>query len=261
MQVKNIRYSYLFILLILMSSNLFGQQKNNVDEQGNKQGLWIKYKDGVKLYQGHFKDDYPVGEFLRYYTSGRLKLKSIYSEQGKRRLTEFYYDERKSQVKAKGLFIDKKKEGDWLIYNESGILVSEEQYKNDTANGVWKLYNYSGSLVKETPYVMGHIHGLQKEYFENGNLKRGISFKMDTVNGSTEIYFPDGKIRIEGFYNMGLQDKDWTYYDVNGDVLFIETYQEGIMIKRLDANGKEVTMEIEQDTVRLDVDPSEIKFK
>lgn len=261
MQVKNISYISLFIILILISSNLFGQLNNKVDEQGKKQGLWTKYKDGVKFYEGHFKDGYPVGEFSRYYPSGRLMLKSTYSEQGSRRLSEFYYDERKSQLKAKGLFIDKKKEGAWLIYNESGILVSEEHYKNDTANGVWKLHNYFGSLVKETPYSMGRINGLQKEYFEKGNLKRVISFKMDTVNGSTKIYFPEGQIRIEGYYNFGLQDKDWTYYEANGDVLFIETYQEGVMIKRLDANGKDVEMEFEIDTVRLDVDPSEMKFE
>ena len=83
---------------------------------------------------------------------------------------------------------------------------------------------------------------------------------MDAFNGEFIIYFPDGKIRIIGIYNMGLKEKTWTYYEENGDILFTETYEEGVMLKRLDAKGKAVKTEFEQDTVRLDIDPSKMDF-
>ncbi len=260
MQVKKISYISIFVFIFLITPNSYAQQ-NSKDEQGRKQGLWIKYKDGVKFYEGYFKDNYPTGEFLRYYPSGRVMMKSTYSDQGKRRLTEFYYDERKRQVKAKGLYIEKKKDSLWLLYNEAGVLISEERYVNDTAHGIWALYNYLGTIVKETPYAMGYINGLQKEYFENAKLKRVISFKMDTFNGSMEVFYPDGKIRIEGFYNMGLQDKIWTYYLPSGEIMFTEKFQGGELLERVDASGKPFVFEAEQDSIPLDIDPSEVKFE
>ena len=44
------------------------------DENGKKQGKWMKRKDGVKFYAGQFKDDIPVGEFKYYYPNGKLKI-------------------------------------------------------------------------------------------------------------------------------------------------------------------------------------------
>jgi len=258
MHVKHISYLSLFVILILLSTNISAQ--NKIDDQGRKQGSWVKYKDGSKLYTGQFKDDYPVGEFIRYYPSGNMMIKSIYSEAVKRRFAEIYYDDWKPKVKTKGLYIDKKKDSLWLIYNDLGILISEEYWKNDTAEGVWKLYDYKGVLVKETPHTNGYINGTQKEYFDDGTINRVINFEMDTFNGEFIIYFPDGKTRIIGIYKKGLKDKTWTYYENNGSILFTENYVDGVMYKRLDAEGNPVKNEYEQDTVRLDIDPSKTDF-
>ena len=116
-------------------------------------------------------------------------------------------------------------------------------------------------LVKETPYANGYIHGTQKEYFDDGTTKRIINFNKDAFDGEFIVYFPDGKIRISGIYKMGLKDTIWTYYEENGDTLFTETYEEGVMLKRLDTKGKLVKIEYEPDTARLDIDPSETGFE
>lgn len=234
--------------------------QNKKDNQGRKQGHWVKYKDGVKFYEGQFQDNYPIGEFVRYFPSGRVLMKSYYSDKGKRRFTEFYYDKRKSQMKAQGLYLNKKKDSLWLIYNESGVLISEEYYTNDTANGLWKLHDYHGRLLKETPYKYGYIDGIQNEYFENGSLKRVITFTMDSLNGPMDIYYPSGEKRVEAYYKMGIPVKTWNYYDEDGGILFTERYEKGEMKERLNASGAPVKMEIEQDTVHLDIDPSEIDF-
>lgn len=260
MQVKNIS-SISLLLILLFLGTIVSAQKNQTDDLGRKQGEWVKFKNGVKFYKGQFKDNYPVGEFLRYYPSGRLKMKSIYSGMGKLRFTEFFQDERKTTLKAKGMYLEKRKDSLWMFYNEEGVLIGEEYYANDTAHGTWKLYDYLGHIVKETVYNKGKIHGIQKEYFESGEVKREMTFDMDQLNGNMKIYFPDGKIRIEGFYKLGIQDKAWVYYFPDATVMFIETYEDGMMLHRLDPAGKAIEMEFETDTTRLDIDPSEFKME
>jgi len=259
MQLKINKYFSIILFLLIITTQLFSQT-NITDDLGRKQGYWETYKNGVVFYKGEFKDGYPIGEFKRYYTSGRIKMISQFSEKGNRRFTEFYYDERNSQLKAKGLYIDKKKDSIWQIYNKSGMLVNKEMYANGVAVGVWKLYDYLGNIVKETPYTNGKIHGVQKEYFENGYLKRTATFSMDTLTGDMRIYYPSSGIRIKGVYDKGLQDKDWVYYTQNEEVIYIETYSKGELLHRLDSQGKPFVVEQEQDTVRLDIDPSQIDF-
>ena len=260
MQAKNISYTVFVLLLVLMGTQLFAQQ-NKTDHLGRKQGEWVKYKDGVKFYEGRFVDDKPIGEFRRYYKSGRLKSKSLFSDQGKRSHSEFYYDSRKNVLKAEGIYIDKKKDSIWLYYSQDGVLVNQETYKLGVANGWWKLYNYLGALVKETPYKNGYVDGLQKEYFDNSVLKRSIYFTLDTINGAMKVYYPEGQIRVEGEYSHGLQQGKWIHYQLDGKVWFVENYKDGELLNRQDEFGKPFELEVEQDTARIELKPEDVIYK
>jgi len=243
--------------LIIMTSQLFAQ-KNQTDDMGRKQGEWVKYKDGVKFYEGVFKDDKPTGEFLRYYRSGRLQSKSDFSNNGSKCYVEIYYDERKNPIQASGYYIDQQKDSLWQYYNKDSVLVNEEYYHKGVANGLWKLYNYFGALVKETPYKMGKIDGVQKEYFETGELKRVLTFEMDSLNGDFLVNFPNESPRVKGQFNNGLQDGKWFYYNEDGSLEFIELYDLGSLVKRTDADGRPYILEQEVDTVNIGKTPEEI---
>lgn len=247
----------IFSLFILLTSGLYSQQ-NQTDQLGRKQGKWVKYKDGVKFYEGEFKDDKPVGEFLRYYQSGRLSSKSVFSKEGSHCMTEIYYDKRKNPLKAKGIYIDQQKDSIWVYYNNEGILVNEESYRNGVPHGIWKLYNYFGALVKETPYVDGKIEGMQKEFFETGELKRSMQFVKDSLQGDFRVYFPDESLRIKGQFNQGMQDLEWYYYNEDGSVEFIEYYEMGSLIKRTDEEGHHYELQQEIDTVNIRQTPEEL---
>ncbi len=87
MQGKN--YRYIVLVSFFFLSTIAGiAQQNQTDKLGRKQGKWVKYQDGVKRYEGQFVDGYPVGTFLRYYKSGRLKSKAVFSQKGKRNQAE-----------------------------------------------------------------------------------------------------------------------------------------------------------------------------
>jgi len=246
-----------FISIIFTGFNLLAQQ-NQTDDQGRKQGKWIKYKDGVIFYEGVFKDDKPTGEFLRYYRSGRLSSKSNFSENGSRCYAEIYYDERKNPMKAKGVYINQQKDSLWQYFNKDGVMVSEENYDMGIANGIWKLYSYFGALMKETPYKKGKIDGIQKEYFESGELKRMMTFDMDSLNGDFLVNYPDESPRVKGQFKNGLQVDKWYYYNEDGSIDFIEYYDLGSLIKRTDEQGKPYELKQEVDTVDIGKTPEEI---
>lgn len=257
MQVRLLK-SIIFTISLLFISSIVGAQQNQTDAQGRKQGKWTKYKDGVKSYEGQFTDDYPVGEFLRYYRSGRMLSKSQYSEKGSKCLVEFFYDERKSKTKAKGLYLNQEKDSLWLLYNDLGVLIAEESYDKGLAHGIWKLFNYQGVLVSETPYVQDKIQGSKKDYFEDGQVKRVLTFEEDALNGEMNIYFPNGDLRSQGQFKMGLQVGEWKFYKSDSTLLFKEIYQEGMLIERIDAAGKPFELVQEQDTVRIEMDPEKM---
>jgi antitoxin component YwqK of YwqJK toxin-antitoxin module len=57
---------------------------NKTDQQGRKQGHWIKkYPKGNTMYEGSFIDDKPVGEFKRFNSNNTLKSILIYSSNSK----------------------------------------------------------------------------------------------------------------------------------------------------------------------------------
>ncbi len=257
MQVKLLKYIFLGIILFLGNQVLFSQQ-NQTDEMGRKQGKWIKYKDGVKFYQGEFVDDKPIGEFLRYYKSGRLQSRSLYTRNGDYCFVEMFYDDRKKTPKATGLYVNQVKDSVWHIYNSSGVLVNEEYYSEGKENGLWKLFNYLGAIMKETPYVDGKLQGEQIEYFVEGTLQRKMTFENDTLDGVFEVYYPENKIRVGGVFNKGMQVGEWNYYDVDGSVLYIEYFEEGSLMKRLDSNGKAVEVVQVIDTIDMGVTPEEL---
>lgn len=256
MHSKLFRFLF-FVSILSLTSNLTAQQ-NITDELGRKQGKWVKYKDGVKFYEGQFKDDKPTGEFLRYYKSGRLSSKSVFSEEGKKCYAEMYYDKRKKPLKAKGLYIDQEKDSLWTYYNANGVLVNEESYRLGIADGIWKLYNYLGALVKETPYKDGKINGVQKEFFEAGGVKRLMTFEMDSLQGDFRVNFPNENPRIKGQFNNGMQDKEWYYYKEDGKIEFIEHYELGTLVKRIDEQGKPYELQQEADTIDIKQSPEEL---
>jgi antitoxin component YwqK of YwqJK toxin-antitoxin module len=244
-----------FFLLVSLA---LSAQKNQIDSQGRKQGEWVKYRDGVKIYEGAFIDDKPTGEFKRYFKSGRISSRSVFSNNGTQSYTEFYYDKRKNPIKARGNYYQQEKDSIWLYYNENGVVVKEEFFSNGLQNGVWKLYNYLGSLIKETPYKDGLIEGTQKEYFEEGGVKRLMSFVADSLQGVFSVYYPNEVLRIKGFFERGLQDKEWYYYKPDGSVEFIEYYRLGLLTKRTDENGNSYRLKTDTTTAPLDKTIDEI---
>ncbi len=70
-------------------------QVNEVDDQGRKQGKWEKLYEGTRvyMYRGQFKDDIPVGKFVYFYRSQKVKAVINHNVVETGRSVAFYYHE------------------------------------------------------------------------------------------------------------------------------------------------------------------------
>lgn len=216
-------------LIIIFPLSGIGQQKNQIDTQGLKQGYWEK-KDqaGFLIYQGYFKDDHPVGEFKRYDDSGKLKTISFFSEDGNSNFTKVLYPDGK--LMAQGNYIGKEKDSIWNYYNGQGQIISVETYRNGIKHGKWQTNFASGSLSEEMNYVNDTVHGIWIQYFENGQPRLRVELSHGVYHGDYKIFYPDGKVNLEGQYQNDQRVGKWTYYTIEGAVEKTEYYRNGELI-------------------------------
>jgi antitoxin component YwqK of YwqJK toxin-antitoxin module len=71
---------------------------------------------------------------------------------------------------GKGMVIDQKKEGEWVIYNKNTKLTEIGSFTNNKRDGIWKLYTPSQVKLLELEYVDGHVNGKYKQYYSDGSI-------------------------------------------------------------------------------------------
>jgi len=247
--------SLLGILSVLVFTPSLCAQ-NKVDENGKKQGKWVKYSGGYKVYEGAFIHGVPNGEFLYYYPSGNVKIRTVFSDEGRLNRTKMFFDNWKKQVQAEGNYIDRKKDSIWNYYNNEGTLVLTENYKNGLKNGALTVYNYLGVINLKQFYQNDTLTNISTEYFENGAPFREITYEKGSRNGMFKLFYPQGGLLLEGNYQNDIRDSIWTTYTEKGDIEFLDYYKGGLLIKRTDKHGKELELKAEEETKPLDIDPS-----
>lgn len=103
-------------------------------------------------------------------------------------------------------------------YNFNGQLV-KEVVKNDDGTTT-KRYNLDGSLA----VVISDQDGDYYTKSESGIILKKESIKDNKYHGEVIEYYPNGKIKERKYYNSGLSNGSWLYYDTNGNVVKQEQY-------------------------------------
>jgi antitoxin component YwqK of YwqJK toxin-antitoxin module len=91
------------------------------------------------------------------------------------------------------------REGECIIYYESGVIKRKSIYVNDTLNG-----NVD-------------------EYYPNGKIHYQSGFKNSKQDGDFFEYFEDGVLKQKSHYKMGMQDGEFLFYYHN-KTLSMKTY-------------------------------------
>lgn len=150
---------------------------------------------------------------------------------------------------------------------ESGIVLTESNYKEGVRNGMQKYRYPNGTISAENPYVFGDKHGDWKYYYADGTLSQVHHYSYGVEVDTTIYYYPSGAVYCkmpmnafgeeEGlctwYYENGKIKKQFMYKDAkchgwsfdadaSGKIYLQRYYEKGVMLKAkgLNANGDTV---------------------
>lgn len=229
MNFRYIQFLFLSIIFLLITIIAKAQQEINItDSNGFKQGFWQK-KDlnGTLIYSGNFNNNVPEGDFIYYDSLGKVKAKTIFTDNGEKAYTKFF---RKGMMVSEGLYVNEKKTGLWKYYNNDTILISEENYENGIPNGKWRTFYSNGALLEEIIYVDGVKNGPWLQYFYDGPIKTKATYINGKLEGLATFYHPNGLIFISGPYKNNLKDGVWMHLNDKGVAEKREIWSSGFLI-------------------------------
>jgi antitoxin component YwqK of YwqJK toxin-antitoxin module len=202
------RAQLIFFFVIVLYSTLFAQL-NQVDTKGLKQGAWQKSfsKSEILQYKGQFKDDKPFGTFTYYYPTGQLKATIEHDSDGHHSRAFFYFENK--MLMTEGFYLDQKKDSTWVNYNEEGLVVGLETFKNDMLHGKKVVYYLDGQIETEK------LNPLSVVIYQN-----------DTLNGEYKEFFSTGKLKLIGKYKKGRLVGEWKEFYPNGSIFKVSRYKD-----------------------------------
>lgn len=218
---KNITLILFVLISTIVSSQNIGQQgdtlKNYTDINGFKQGFWQKtYYSGKIKYQGYFKNDKPIGEFIRYYENGRPKTIMNYSEIGNKAFIILY--EKNGNKIASGNYVNSKKDSTWNFFFKDTILLLEENYIDGERVGLIRKF-YTNAKVMDESYIYNGIRdSIWTKYYSDGNLMMQCNHVNGVRTGEFYFYYENGKPQIKGQYKNDLKQGKWTLYNEDGSI-------------------------------------------
>jgi antitoxin component YwqK of YwqJK toxin-antitoxin module len=227
----NLKYILACSLLIVnMSSNAqITDSINKTDRNGMKQGHWIKkYPGGHILYDGYFKDNQPVGSFIRFFETDTVHSELIFSNDSKEAYASIYHPN--GYIASKGKFINQLKEGKWQFFSAriKGYLICEEEYKANLRNGLSMKYYPDSSTAEKLSFINDIRDGEWMQYFPNGNICLKATYFSGKLHGSYEVFFSNGKPEYIGHYKYDLRDGLWKIYNSNGNLKYNIEYIAGV---------------------------------
>lgn len=229
-------FSLIVILSLAYSAVSFGQNLNQTDANGLKQGQWKKlYSNERVRYEGQFKNDKPFGLFKYYYDNGKLQATNNHIGDGT--VANHVYH-KNGKIKAKGIYKQQKKDSLWQYFNENELLVLEETYILDTLHGAQKTYYENQQLGEETHFSHGVKQGVWKKFFDNGKPWIDASYEDGNLDGKFVMYRGDGKRKVQGTYTKGIRTGVWLNFNENGSVYTQDVYRNGVLKSTKYENGE-----------------------
>ena len=101
--------------------------------------------------------------------------------------------------------VDGKKNGEFKLYHENGILEMEGKIKDNKNTGLWRYYYNDGELESEGSFKNDLAEGKWLWYYPSGKLKESAMFKDGVREGKTIVYDESGNIVSEKLFSNGLE--------------------------------------------------------
>ena len=160
-----------------------------------------------------------------------------------------YYYKKNGQLKRAGSYKNGSLDGFWKYYNENGQLTHEGNFINDKTSGIWEFYYKNGKLRRTGEYIDGKENGFWKAYYETGELMSELNYVIYNeqtcgnppfgttsgtfFHGHSVSYFKNGQKKREENWKCGLEDGMFKTFNEEGQLLFIEIYEDGNFLKTI----------------------------
>lgn len=173
------------------------------DRQGriNGEAKWW-YENGSLQIEADYKNNELDGRFTRYFENGMKQSEAGYT-----------------RGMQNGLAVE---------WNINGKVAVEKTYRNDTLDGICRQYDEQGRKIVEGSYKDGFFEG-RWLYFNNlgiltgeGNFTRG--------SGTKQSWNEEGKLIGKAAYRENLRHGQETWYDDEGKIARIRTFEAGEMV-------------------------------
>lgn len=116
--------------------------------------------------------------------------------------------------------------GAWNNWDQDGKLKSTFHYRNGKKDGSYIVYNSTGGVLSEGQYKAGELDGLQKIEMEDGS-RTEIPYENGKRSGVERSWYPGGELAVEAPWVDGEQEGSVTYYFESGAVHSSIPYYKG----------------------------------
>ena len=179
-----------------------------------------------------------VTEYNKGYIIKKENINKIDRYQMKQGSWKTFWDN--GNLQMEGYYINNKKNGFFKYYNEEGVFLQIEKWKNDElitdAVETKQLekktaYHPNGRIKTEAFYFNDKAEGIRREYDMNGNVVQSYIFKSDALIGEgivdengwkqgewKEFYEESGELKAKGKYKDNKAVGYWEYYFPEGNI-------------------------------------------
>ncbi len=198
---------------------------NRFNDEGQKDGVWKTFfEDGKVATEVDYKDGLMHGLYKEFNKKGTLITSLRYSE-GELVASE---EEEENPIVIREM------------RNESGKLVSQGPYQDNTPVGTHRFYDDEGNIIDGKIYndrgillaegivdAEGKRQGDWKDYYASGKVKAVGLYNDNRKTGNWKYFFENGSIEQTGNYINGKLSGVWTWYFENGMLWREEEYLNG----------------------------------
>jgi antitoxin component YwqK of YwqJK toxin-antitoxin module len=203
------------VALFLMSSGIYAQDSNKMDNAGKRDGLWKGSYETSKRprYEGTFNHGKETGtfKFFEDNATSTLAATRVFAKDGSCYTT--FFDEKGNKV-GEGKEVNKVKEGEWKFYHPaSAVVMAVENYSKGKLTGVRKTYFPSGKLAEEANYANGLKNGPYRQYTEKDIVLEESVYKDDKLQGPALYRNAHGEVTRKGQYADNKKTGIWQYFE------------------------------------------------
>ena len=96
--------------------------------------------------------------------------------------------------------LNKKLEGDYIVYRDNGLIRDIYTYNDGKLNGICEHYFYQSEILRSRHfYVNNKLHGEYKTFYEDGKIRTQMFYLDDKKEGEYKTFHENGKVERIAF--------------------------------------------------------------